>query len=83
MKIEKRDGGIYDVELEVADRLHDCPFCGHPNPSLTHTHTASYWMECVGCGAEVHDNGRIGASGSQAAHLASARRVVKRWNTRV
>lgn len=83
MKVEKRGDKRFDVELEQGDRLLDCPFCGHPHPSLEHTWTASYWLECVGCGAEVHDNGRIGGAESQSAHLASARRVVKRWNTRI
>jgi predicted RNA-binding Zn-ribbon protein involved in translation (DUF1610 family) len=82
MRVEKING-IWCVGLEVADKLLPCPHCGSKTYlQLEHTWTASYWIECEDCGAQMHDVGRIGDAKKSSAHLASARRVVKMWNTR-
>lgn len=36
------------------DKVKPCPFCGKYSITLNNTHTASYWMACETCGAEVH-----------------------------
>lgn len=82
MRIEKTHGQVLDVTLEPADQPAPCPFCGSGLVTLEHTHTASYWLECEGCGAEMHDIGNIGKSDSKPAHLASVRRVLKAWKRR-
>jgi len=33
--------------------LKRCPFCGGENLDIGNTHTASFWIECVDCGAQV------------------------------
>ena len=80
--VRDQDNGVINVELDtVGDQPAPCPFCGG-RAGLHHTWTASYWLECGECGAEMHDTGRIGSHDSKAAHLASARRVVRTWNRR-
>lgn len=70
-------------------QLDACPFCGSTDLSLLNTHTPSYWIECEGCGAEVHGEMPDGGGGEIHTHegciglhrLAMASAVTK-WNAR-
>lgn len=81
MKATKTEGknGIVDVAL---DREHvlPCPFCGG-KAELNHTWTASYWMECVDCGAEAPGN-YTGGDRSKREHLRAAKSALDTWNRR-
>lgn len=49
--------GIINLRLTVDESkmIRRCPFCGERERlSINNTHTASYWVSCDGCGAEVH-----------------------------
>ena len=66
------------------DTLHSlkpCPFCGSKTAELANTHTASYWVECGTCGAEIHDQKTSRGDGMRA-HRASAFRAIEAWNRR-
>lgn len=78
------DGTIH-VALDNHDAIEPCPFCGSVEVELANTWTPSYWVECKGCGAEVHPHGpswKKGDDTKPAKHLASARRAMKAWNRR-
>lgn len=82
MRTHVSAGKIIDVTLERKDRLRACPFCGFPG-NLEHTWTASYWIECEGCGAQVHGQDPVGEAYDRRAHIAGARSAIKAWNSRV
>lgn len=42
-----------NLTLRTRDTVKPCPFCGSRDVELCNTHTATYWLECQGCGAEV------------------------------
>ena len=60
--------------------LSRCPFCGGEG-KLEHTWTASYWIECVDCDAEVSGTWSGDASKPQD-HKKAARSAVTAWNRR-
>lgn len=85
MRVEKESGSTMTVMLTAEDRLEPCPFCASKDISLSHTWTPSYWIECGGCGAEMHPPSRGWGKGDDrkpSKHLASARRALKAWNRR-
>ncbi len=71
-----------NLKLRKTDRLKPCPFCGCRDPELANTHTASYWMQCPECGAEVHGETFPGPTPG-ARHRASADSAIAKWNARV
>lgn len=86
MKVERESGHTYHAHLETGDRVEPCPFCGSTDIELANTWTPSYWIECNGCGAEMHPVNRKpwgrGDDTKPAKHLASARAALKAWNER-
>ena len=58
-----------------------CPFCGTPHPEIQNTHTASYWVECVGCECTLADP-QSPPSQSKYQHKQSIKRAAIAWNTR-
>jgi Lar family restriction alleviation protein len=44
---------MINLELTERDHLRACPFCGGSDLALENTHTASYWIACNDCGAQV------------------------------
>lgn len=72
---------IKHVELE-GEGVIACPFCGSIDISLCNTHSAAYWMECQGCGAEISGTSYAN-SDTEESHLASAKSALANWNHRV
>lgn len=78
--------GNFAYEEKEHGKLKPCPFCGNRELEVTNTHTASYWVECLECGAEV--SGEYGGDGFQtetafrAGHELALRSAVKAWNRR-
>lgn len=58
-----------------------CPFCGD-SAELNNTHTAHYWVECVGCEARVSNNMPLADSDSEKLHLVGITSAVENWNRR-
>lgn len=87
MKTYKEGGDVFHVALEPKDEVNPCPFCGSRQIEIVNTWTPSYWAECQICGVEVHPRNAPSWGRSDERdpkkHLASARRALKAWNTRV
>lgn len=45
---------VINLALLPGDDVRPCPFCGSGEVALRNTWTASYWVACDDCGAEVH-----------------------------
>lgn len=74
-------GSIHDAHVDN-EFIDDCPFCGGI-AHLQHTWTASYWVECDDCGAEISDpSTNFGDDKDKRQHIYSARRAIKAWNRR-
>ena len=71
------------LQLTDADTVLPCPFCGSDDIELQNTWTPSYWLQCQGCCAEVHDNEMWNDAESHEEHQASKARVLAEWNKRV
>lgn len=69
------------AQPDLKASLKACPFCGEKDADLHNTHTASYWIECGTCGAEIHDP-KTGSSDTMRSHRNSAFRAIAAWNTR-
>lgn len=79
MKVVKKYS-IRHVQL-TGEKLKPCPFCGGQNLELLNTHTPYYWIECV-CGAQLNDDFPADRKETDKGHIASAKRVIEKWNTR-
>ena len=66
---------------KVDTALTPCPFCGCAVLELSNTHTASYWIECTNCGAQVTGEPFYGDD-KALNHLLAKRSAVKAWNRR-
>lgn len=66
-----------DLNL-VFDR---CPFCGSYDIELCNTHTPSYWVECEGCGAQIHGPHSEYEDDARG-HIDSANSAANAWNER-
>ena len=79
--VKRRQDRRYDAEIPALySALLNCPFCGGDS-RLEHTHTASYWIECVECGAEAHGPWSGDASKPQD-HKRAAQSAIDAWNRR-
>ena len=58
-----------------------CPFCGGDDLEVGNTHTPSYTVECVSCGAQGGDC-KSGKGRSKAAHRGAFLSAIRAWNTR-
>ena len=72
--------GTTHFHLDGKDQVRPCPFCGGTEVALLNTHTASYWIECEGCGVEVR--GKASGGSSVSAHRKAAKSTLAAWNTR-
>lgn len=75
------DGASYSAETTDKDHVEPCPFCGSDDVKLVNTWTASYWMACQDCGAEMH-TGTAGDHDNRKHHLREAHRALDAWNCR-
>ncbi len=80
---ESDNAHVINLQLQpsTVQSMKPCPFCGH-KPKLANTHTAKYWLECGGCGMEIHDVRSVSGK-TMRAHRASAGRVVQQWQSRM
>jgi len=74
------DGVTKHARLSRTDELLPCAFCGDIEISLENTHTASYWLECQRCGAQV--NGESEPGNSILDHECAAFSAIEKWNSR-
>lgn len=70
------------VEME-GEEVKPCPFCGSGTIELENTHSAIYWMECQGCGAQVDGEDFTSYPDNEDSHLAAAQSARTAWNRRV
>lgn len=73
--------GISHAVITENDHVEACPFCGGDNITLNNTWTASYWVECSDCGAEMHTQSS-GDYNNKGHHLREAKAALDAWNTR-
>lgn len=71
----------FNLVLDESDRLLPCPFCGGTNLELANTWTASYWIECQDCEAQI-SGVAYEPNESREAHELSAASAIVKWNTR-
>lgn len=83
-------GSFEDDGKHAGHSLDHCPFCGSKRLELVNTHTPSYWVRCLKCGAEAHGN--LPAGGGSAItterralvlHMRAMLLAVRKWNKRV
>jgi Lar family restriction alleviation protein len=75
-----------NLELTPLDTVKPCPFCGSTDLELCNTWTASYWIECLWCGAQMHgESFNEGWDHLQLRmrHVKAKESAIKRWNSRV
>lgn len=70
------------LTLNENDKLKPCPFCGGEDLELQNTHTASYWIECLSCGCELHGEAFSPDDDFQAHHAAKDS-AIEAWQRRV
>jgi hypothetical protein len=77
---------ITNLKLKLGEFFLPCPFCASITIELRNTHTASYWMECGDCGAQVHGEARGENLQSHKIpvrlHEDAAATALRAWNTR-
>lgn len=69
--------------LLEGEEVKPCPFCGSGMIELENTHSAAYWMECQGCGAQVDGESFTNHPDNEESHLAAAQSARTAWNRRV
>jgi Lar family restriction alleviation protein len=79
--------GITNLQLTREDNVLPCPFCGGTDIELRNTHTASYWMACMDCGAEHHGGQGYGLNFQShkvplRCHKLAKASTLKAWNRR-
>lgn len=75
------DNGIFHAVITENDHVEKCPFCGSDDIIVQNTWTASYWVECSDCGAEMHTQSS-GDHDNKDHHLREARAALDAWNVR-
>lgn len=75
-----------NLKLRSTDKLKPCPFCGSEDLDLCNTHTASYWIECQCCTAQVHGKSFGDKFPSELQtrrhHRSAADSAITKWNAR-
>lgn len=73
-----------NLSLEEGDIVFPCPFCDSVDLELQNTHTATYWIECRECSAEVtgtsYGDGKGRLAKSQ--HAKAKASAIIAWNRR-
>lgn len=73
---------VRSIASERVVNLKPCPFCGSTKLEVCNTWTASYWVECLGCSAQVHGRISFGERGTKALHVKAKASAIEAWNTR-
>jgi Lar family restriction alleviation protein len=76
--------GIINLALTKRDHIEPCPFCGGWDLALENTHTASYWVACNDCNAQVSGEpyGTDRRRPTMRQHRLAKASALKAWNRR-